>query len=66
MCPKTLDPVWSTTFTFEVDDESLQDEPLEVRVWDKDIIGNDDAIGKTIIDLAPLAVSGGPSEVRPL
>eukprot|EP01135_Chromosphaera_perkinsii_P005613 Nk52_evm27s355 gene=Nk52_evmTU27s355 len=54
VCRKTLCPVWNTDFRFEVDDEELQDEVLELRVYDYDTISADDAIGRVNIDLNPL------------
>lgn len=32
VCPKSLNPAWPAQwFTFEVDNETLQDEPLQIR-----------------------------------
>ena len=32
VCPKSLNPAWPAQwFTFEVDNEVLQDEPLQIR-----------------------------------
>lgn len=54
-CPKTLDPVWNQDFRLEVaNDLHLQDEPLQIKVWDKDFYSADDAIGMVLIDLNPL------------
>ncbi|OZJ02721.1 hypothetical protein BZG36_05105 [Bifiguratus adelaidae] len=51
---KTLNPVWNEDFRFEVsDDADLQNEPLEIRVFDYDRIIND-MIGAVILDLNPL------------
>eukprot|EP01137_Pigoraptor_chileana_P015644 Opistho-2@5274 len=59
VCKKTLHPVWNADFRFEVDDVALQDEPLELKVWDQDTISADDTIGKVYIDLNPLLMWGG-------
>lgn len=51
---KTLNPTWNEDFRFEVsDDADLQNEPLELRVFDYDVIIND-MIGSIFIDLNPL------------
>ncbi|CAN8002349.1 unnamed protein product, partial [Ixodes pacificus] len=42
--------------TFQVDDEELQDEPLQIRIMDYDTYSANDAIGKVYIDLNPLLV----------
>ncbi|KAK2175121.1 hypothetical protein NP493_746g01027 [Ridgeia piscesae] len=52
---KSLNPQWNSEwFRFEVDDEDLQDEPLQIRVLDHDTYSAHDAIGKVYIDLDPL------------
>ncbi|XP_054160558.1 C2 domain-containing protein 5-like [Oppia nitens] len=52
---RSLNPFWkSEWFRFEVDDEELQDEPLQIRVMDYDTYSANDAIGKVYIDLNPL------------
>eukprot|EP01147_Barroeca_monosierra_P000567 gene567-3884_t len=56
---KTLNPMWNEDFRFEVDDEDIQDEMLEVNVWDHDRIGTDDVIGQVLIDLLPLGPYNG-------
>jgi len=38
----------------KVDDELLQDEPLQIRVLDHDTYSAHDAIGKVYIDIDPL------------
>lgn len=38
----------------QVDDETLQDNLLVVKVWDHDTIGTDDIIGQVVVDLSPL------------
>ncbi|XP_059190409.1 C2 domain-containing protein 5 isoform X10 [Centropristis striata] len=55
VCPKSLNPQWNSEwFKFEVDDEDLQDEPLQVTVLDHDTYSANDAIGKVYIDIDPL------------
>jgi len=55
VCKKSLHPQWNSEwFKFEVDDEVLQDEPLDLRVLDYDTYSAHDAIGKVYIDLNPL------------
>ncbi|KAK7500427.1 hypothetical protein BaRGS_00008334 [Batillaria attramentaria] len=55
VCKKSLNPQWNSEwFKFEVDDEVLQDEPLDIRVLDYDTYSAHDAIGKVYIDLNPL------------
>lgn len=50
-----MNPCWnSDCFRFEVDDEELQDEPLQIRIMDYDTYSANDAIGKVYIDLNPL------------
>jgi len=52
---KSLNPVWNEDFRIEVsDDAMLQDEPLELRVFDYDSISVDDVIGVVGLDLNPL------------
>jgi len=52
---KSLNPQWNSEwFRFEVDDEELQDEPLQIRVMDHDTYSAHDAIGKVYLDLNPL------------
>ena len=52
---RSLNPYWnSECFRFEVDDEELQDEPLQIRIMDYDTYSANDAIGKVYIDLNPL------------
>ena len=41
-------------YLFQVDDEALQDEPLQIRVLDHDTYSAHDAIGKVYIDIDPL------------
>lgn len=55
---KSLNPVWNEDFRLEIsDDAMLQDEPLELRVFDYDAITADDAIGTVMLDLNPLLAS---------
>ncbi|XP_031420638.1 C2 domain-containing protein 5 isoform X7 [Clupea harengus] len=56
--PKSLNPQWNSGwFKFEVDDEDLQDEPLQITVLDHDTYSANDAIGKVYIDIDPLLCS---------
>nr|XP_033807148.1 C2 domain-containing protein 5 isoform X8 [Geotrypetes seraphini] len=56
--PKSLNPLWNSEwFKFEVDDEDLQDEPLQITVLDHDTYSANDAIGKVYIDIDPLLYS---------
>ncbi|XP_069867856.1 C2 domain-containing protein 5 isoform X8 [Dipodomys merriami] len=55
---KSLNPHWNSEwFKFEVDDEDLQDEPLQITVLDHDTYSANDAIGKVYIDIDPLLYS---------
>ncbi|XP_065911628.1 C2 domain-containing protein 5-like [Dysidea avara] len=61
VCCKSLNPTWSNQwFKFEVDDEMLQDEPLQIRIMDHDTYTAHDAIGKVYIPLNSLASSDSP------
>lgn len=61
---KSLNPQWNTDwFKFEVDDEELQDEPLQIRVLDYDTYSAHDTIGKVYIDLNSLLWKDGVSEI---
>ena len=52
---RTLNPLWNREFRIEVaDDNELQDHPLQIRCWDKDIMSSDDEIGAVTVDLNPL------------
>ncbi|XP_069132346.1 C2 domain-containing protein 5-like [Argopecten irradians] len=58
---RSLNPQWASEwFIFEVEDESLQDDPLELRVLDHDTYSAHDAIGKVYIDLNPLLTKDNP------
>lgn len=43
--------------SLQVDDEDLQDEPLQITVLDHDTYSANDAIGKVYIDIDPLLCS---------
>nr|XP_020469526.1 C2 domain-containing protein 5 [Monopterus albus] len=61
---KSLNPQWNSEwFKFEVDDEDLQDEPLQVTVLDHDTYSANDAIGKVYIDIDPLLCSEAASDI---
>jgi Ca2+-dependent lipid-binding protein len=58
VCKRTLSPEWGADFRLEVaDDATLQDHPLELKVWDADILTADDIIGVAYIDLQTLLMS---------
>ncbi|BFZ15978.1 hypothetical protein BsWGS_19017 [Bradybaena similaris] len=62
VCKKSLNPQWNSEwFKFEVDDEVLQDEPLDLRVLDYDTYSAHDTIGKVYIDLNPLLSRENPN-----
>ncbi|XP_061917198.1 C2 domain-containing protein 5 isoform X13 [Entelurus aequoreus] len=64
VCPKSLNPQWNSEwFKFEVDDEDLQDEPLQITVLDHDTYSANDAIGKVYIDIDPLLCSEAASVI---
>eukprot|EP01059_Diplonema_ambulator_P010954 TRINITY_DN20961_c0_g1_i1.p1 TRINITY_DN20961_c0_g1~~TRINITY_DN20961_c0_g1_i1.p1 ORF type:complete len:1112 (+),score=343.57 TRINITY_DN20961_c0_g1_i1:92-3427(+) len=49
---RTLQPVWDKILEFEIADfEELQEEPVEIRVWDHDTWTADDLIGTVFLDL---------------
>ncbi|XP_063142445.1 C2 domain-containing protein 5 isoform X10 [Rattus norvegicus] len=59
---KSLNPQWNSEWFkfevwFQVDDEDLQDEPLQITVLDHDTYSANDAIGKVYIDIDPLLYS---------
>jgi Ca2+-dependent lipid-binding protein len=55
VCKRSLNPVFNEDFRFEVSDDSeLQNEPLEIKVYDYDTISSSDPIGTVMIDLNPL------------
>lgn len=59
---RSLNPFWNSEwFRFEVSDQELQDEPLQIRIMDYDTYSANDAIGKVYINLNPLLVNPGRS-----
>lgn len=63
VCRKSLTPAWQQDFRFEItDDAQLQDEPLELKVFDYDAITADNGIGTVMIDLNPLLSSNPQTE----
>lgn len=65
VCRHSLNPTWESAdwFRFELDDDELQDEPLQVRVVDHDRISAHDVIGRVYVPLGPLMV--GDTQTRP-
>lgn len=64
VCRKTLNPIWREDFRFEIsDDTQLQDEPLELKVFDFDAITADDSVGSVSIDLNPLISPDAPNQL---
>ncbi|XP_019619717.1 PREDICTED: C2 domain-containing protein 5-like isoform X5 [Branchiostoma belcheri] len=62
---KSLNPQWNSDwFKFEVDDEDLQDEPLQIRVLDHDTYSAHDVIGKVYIDIDPLLTKDSASVMQ--
>ena len=52
ICPKTLNPVWNRDFRFDVPDlQTLQEDPIELRIYDHDRFSRDDLIGTLFVDL---------------
>ena len=66
VCRRSLNPTWDAAewFKFELDDDELQDEPLQVRVIDHDKISSHDVIGRVYIALGPLLVADSQSGTR--
>ncbi|CAF0888667.1 unnamed protein product [Brachionus calyciflorus] len=58
---KSLNPEWNSKFVFEVEEDEIQEEPLQIRVLDHDTYSSHDAIGKVYIDLKPLLSQNGPN-----
>jgi Ca2+-dependent lipid-binding protein len=58
--PKTLNPVWNESFTLFVSQE-MRKQSITVEVFDKDLIGKDDSLGKFTIPLPSLPVKHHPS-----
>ena len=64
ICYRSLNPVWNQDFRIEVaDDCDLQDHPLVLKCWDKDIMSTDDEIGAVCIDLNPLCHDGPTTQI---
>eukprot|EP00045_Choanoeca_perplexa_P013967 m.161060 g.161060 ORF g.161060 m.161060 type:complete len:1008 (+) comp16517_c0_seq2:108-3131(+) len=51
---KSLNPQFDFDCRFEVDDDDLQDQVLQLNVLDHDYMSQDDTIGQVIIDIKPL------------
>nr|XP_047130969.1 C2 domain-containing protein 5 isoform X3 [Hydra vulgaris] len=67
VCRKSLNPQWdSEWFKFEVDDEELQEEYLQVKVLDYDVYSSHDAIGKVNISLNLLVRQDGSNGLHGL
>ncbi|XP_057300956.1 C2 domain-containing protein 5-like isoform X2 [Hydractinia symbiolongicarpus] len=61
---KSLNPLWdSEWFKFEVDDEEIQEEYLQLKVLDYDVYSSHDAIGKVNINLDLLTTKDGTNEL---
>lgn len=57
----TRHPVWTEEFRFDIPDLLiLQEDPLEVRLYDYDIISRDDIIGHTFIDCNSMVLQSNP------
>lgn len=54
MANKTLNPVWLEQFDLHLYEDPVLGQELEVAVWDRDKIHQDDLMGRTLIDLAGL------------
>ncbi|EAN91723.1 hypothetical protein, conserved [Trypanosoma cruzi] len=55
-------PVWNTVFRIDTPDLFiLQEDPLEVRLYDHDIISRDDIVGLTFIDCNSMVLQSNPS-----
>jgi Ca2+-dependent lipid-binding protein len=57
--PKTLEPHFNETFTFDIDPDRLPVTSLSIVVMDHDIVGQNDMIGRIAI-----GSSGDPTESR--
>ncbi|RNF15947.1 putative C2 domain protein [Trypanosoma conorhini] len=54
-------PVWNTDFRIDTSDLFvLQEDPLEVRLYDHDIISRDDLVGLTFIDCNSMVLQSSP------
>lgn len=52
-------------FRIEIaDDNALQDHPLLIKCWDKDLMSSDDEIGAVCIDLNPLLLEARPPRIE--
>jgi Ca2+-dependent lipid-binding protein len=57
---KSLNPIWEHTFKLEIlDDNQLQDFPLELKIKDSNVYASDDTIGMVILDLNHLLQYSG-------
>jgi uncharacterized protein YbjQ (UPF0145 family) len=55
---KNLNPRWDADFVIEVThDGDIMKHPLEIKVWDRDVLSSDDIIGIVLIDLSNLLLS---------
>lgn len=64
VCQRSLNPVWDCDFRIDVtDDSTLQDELLELRVFDFDVVTSNDIIGTVLVDMNPLLMSDKVSQV---
>ena len=62
---KTLNPIWNEQLKCDVaDDCLLQDEPLQLRVFDKDIFSADDLIGTVYVHCNSLYEGLGKGSFR--
>lgn len=52
-------------YNSQVDDEELQDEPLQIRIMDHDTYSANDAIGKVNISLNPLLHPNLDASIQP-
>jgi hypothetical protein len=61
---KTLNPIWNQTFEFEIGEYERR-EVLTIECFDKDVIGNDDSLGKIFIELETLPLQDSYSSQTP-
>ncbi|KEG10362.1 putative C2 domain protein [Trypanosoma grayi] len=55
-------PVWNKVFRLDTPDLLvLQEDPLEVRLYDHDIISRDDIVGHTFVDCNSMVLQSNPS-----
>nr|CCC95015.1 predicted C2 domain protein [Trypanosoma congolense IL3000] len=58
----TCNPVWNRVFRLDTPDLLvLQEDPLEVRVYDHDIFSRDDIVGHTFVDCNSMVLKSTPS-----